>query len=144
MDDQDVQVASELFILRVIQRLEKGSLGILPDKRKTGHPDRISVEVKEQGLGPVKNVDPQQAVKEIKRELGAFVIPGNDHHGDAGLGKSSERLNEIVQPLSWNVELVEKISAVDEQIRLILKSMVYDLQEIPEDGVRPPLAPSAV
>jgi hypothetical protein len=126
MHDQDVQVTSEIFILCVVQGLEKDSLGILPDKRKSGHPDRIPIKVQEQGLGPVKNIDSRQTVKKVKRELGAFVIAGNDHHGNTGFGKRSERLNEIIQPFSWNVELIEKISAVDEEVRVTLKGMVYD------------------
>jgi hypothetical protein len=144
MDDEKVQITSEIIVLRVIQGLEKGSFGVLPDKRKTGHPHRIPIQVQKQRLGAVENIDPLQAVKEIEREFGSLVIPGNEHHGDAGFGKPSERLNQVIQPLSRDVELVEKISAVNEQIRASLKGMVYHLHEISENGVRPSLAPPAV
>jgi hypothetical protein len=83
-------------------------------------------------------------VKEIEREFGSLMIPGNDHDGDAGFGKPSERLNQVIQPLSRDVELVEKISAVNEQIRASLQGVVCDLHEIPQDGVRPSLPPPAV
>ncbi len=72
------------------------------------------------------------------------MIAGNDHHANTGFRKPSERLNEIIQPFSWNVKLIEKIPAVDEQLYLTLKRMVYDFQEILENGVRPFLSPSAV
>jgi hypothetical protein len=144
MDDEKVQITSEIIVLRVIQGLEKGSLGVLPDKRKSGHPHRISIQVQKQRLGAVENIDPLQAVKEIEREFGSLVIPGNEHHGDAGFGKPSERLNQVIQPLSRDVELVKKISAVNEQIRVSLKGMVYHLHEIPKNGVRPSLPPPAV
>jgi len=144
VNHQNVQVTSEFIIPRVVQGLEKSSLGVFPDKRKSGHPNRIPIHVQMQRLGPVKNIDARQAVKEVKREFGALVIAGDDHHGNAGFGKPSERLNQVIQPLSRNVELVEKISAVDEEVRTSLKGMVYDFKKIPQNGVRPSLPPPAV
>jgi len=144
MNHKKVQVTSEIVELRVVQGPKKSSFGVLTDERKSGHPDRIPVQMQEQGLGPVKNIGSVQAVEKVKRELGAFVIPRNDHHWDARFGKLSERLNQVIQPLPWNIELIEKISAVDKQVRPTLKGMVYDFQKIPENGVRSSLSASAV
>jgi hypothetical protein len=144
MDDEKVQITSKIFVLRVIQGLEKGLFGVFPDKRKSGYPHRIPIQVKKQRLGPVENIDPLQAVKEIEREFGPFMIPGNNHHGDAGFGQPTERLNQVIQPLSRDVEFVEKISAVNEQIRITFNGVVYDFHEIPKNGVGPSLPPPTV
>jgi hypothetical protein len=144
VNHQNVQVTSEFFVLRVVQGLEKGSLGVFPDKRKSRNPNRIPIQMQVQRLGPVKNIDVRQTVKEVKREFGALVIAGNDHHGNAGFGKPPEGLNQVIQPFPRNVKLIKKISAVDEQVHVTLKGMIYDFQEIPENRVRPSLPPQAV
>jgi len=83
-------------------------------------------------------------VKEVKREFGPFVIPGDDDNRNPCSGKPPERLNQVIQPLSRDVELVEEISAVEEQVRFTFKGMIDDFQEIPENGVCPSLPAPAV
>jgi hypothetical protein len=116
----------------------------LLNKGEARQSDVVAVDGERHGFGLVKYIYTRSAVEQIKGEYGSFVVPGNDHHLDAGPFQIQNGLDQIVLPPAGYIILVEKIAAVDQQIGLQIPGIFHHSAKILKDSIPSAFAPVGI